>query len=161
MPTRTERARLAVVPILVLAASLAGCREGWQAETYPASGRLTINGRPAAGALVELIPRGAAPDERNSRPWAKVTADGTFALATYQGESGAPPGEYGVAITWPVDASILGSPDRLGGKYKTPEKSGLAVTLKAEPNRIPPLELAGAKVADAPRPSARTAPPAR
>ena len=27
---------------------LAGCGEYWQAATYPASGQLTINGRPAA-----------------------------------------------------------------------------------------------------------------
>jgi hypothetical protein len=164
VPTRTEPSRrprrLALA--LLLAAGLAGCREDWQAATYPASGRLTINGRPAPGALVQLVPKdGAAPDERNSRPWAKVGPDGTFELSTYQGEAGAPPGEYGVAITWPVDAAVLGSPDRLAGKYNAPEKTGLAATLKAEPNQIPPFELAGAKVADAPRPAARTAPPAR
>ena len=161
MPTRIKP-RPALVPALALLAALAGCREDWQAATYPASGRLTINGRPAAGALVQLFPKaGTAPDERNSRPWGKVAADGSFELSTYQGEAGAPAGEYGVAISWPVDAAVLGSPDRLGGKYNAPEKSSLAVTLKAEPNQIPPFDLAGAKVADAPRPSARTAPPAR
>ena len=156
MPTSSKpirpRPRLAVISPFVLAVvGFAGCREDWQAATYPAAGRLTINGAPATGALIELIATSAAPDERNSRPWGKVDADGNFQLATYQGESGAPPGDYQATITWPVDASVLGSPDRLGGKLARPGAALPTITIKAEPTTIPPIALTGLKVADQPR----------
>ena len=144
--------------LLIATATLAGCGEDWQAKTYPAAGRLTINGQPAQGALVQLIPRGAAPDERNSRPWGMVGADGTFQLSTYEPGDGSPPGDYGLTIAWPVDASKLGSPDRLAGKYAQGNPALPAVTLKAEPNQIPPIELTGIKLVD--RPRVASAPPA-
>lgn len=147
--TRDRWARAAL--LLAATATLGGCGEGWQAKTYPAAGKLTINGQPAQGALVQLIPRGAAPDERNSRPWGMVGADGTFQLSTYEPGSGAPPGEYGLTLAWPVDASVLGSPDRLGGKYAQGGPALPTVTLKAEPNQIPPIELTGIKINTNPR----------
>ncbi len=131
--------------------TLIGCREDWEAVTYPAAGDLTINGQPATGALVELIPQGAAPDVRNSRPWGKVDAAGHFELATYQGKLGAPPGEYRVTITWPVDSAMLGSPDRLGSKFAQAEKSRLTATIRAEATVLPPIHLSGIKVTENPR----------
>lgn len=129
-----------------------GCGEGWQAATYPAAGRLVINGEPATGALVQLVARGPAPDERNSRPWGKVRDDGSFELTTYDGKPGAPPGEYGVGITWPFDSSVMSSPDRLGGKLADASASSLTVTLKAEPNQIPEIKLDRVRVDSKPRP---------
>ena len=153
MPPAT-RIRLAPLLALAVLPALAGCREDWQAATYPATGRLTINGQPAAGALVQLVAGGAGPDVRNSRPWGVVAADGTFALSTYEGEAGAPPGDYRLTITWPVDASVLGSPDRLKGKYAAAETSPYPVTIRAEATAIPPIELTKVVVAANPRPSA-------
>ncbi|AGA27419.1 hypothetical protein [Singulisphaera acidiphila] len=127
---------------IALAACLAcaGCRESWQANTYPATGRISINGRPPAGALVELFPT-TKTDERNSRPWGLVKDDGTFVLATYDGEPGVPVGDYMLTIKWPPDASKPSMVDRLKSRYSSPEKSPWKVTIKGEDNVLPPVEL--------------------
>ena len=137
-----------------LTATLTGCGEDWQAQTFPVSGRLTINGQPATGALVQLVATGAQPDVRNSRPWGVVGPDGAFHLATYEPGSGAPAGDYGLTITWPVDSSVLGSPDRLQGKYADPATYRQPVTIKGGPTAIPPIELTRVIVAQNPRAAA-------
>ena len=135
-------------------AACSGCGEDWQAATYPATGRLTINGKPAAGALVQLIASGPGPDVRDSRPWGLVAADGTFQLATYETGTGAPAGDYRLTITWPVDAARPGSPDRLKGKYADPAAAHFPVTIRAGATEIPSIELNRVIVAQNPRPTA-------
>src|SRR4051812_42032263 len=101
-----NRRRICALAAWLSCLAFAGCRESWQADTYPASGRVSINGEPPTGVLVQLFPTGKeAPDGRNSRPWGLVKEDGTFVLSTYNGESGAPSGDYMVTMTWPPDAS--------------------------------------------------------
>ncbi|QEG01944.1 hypothetical protein Mal15_60250 [Stieleria maiorica] len=136
---------LLVLPGLVL---LPGCAdEAWQADTYPAHGTITVNGEPPEGAVVELVASGRSqPDVRNSRPWALVEADGTFALSTYEIGDGAPAGEYDVLIRWPPDASKPSFADRLSGAYSTAEKSPWTFTVKQEENTLPAIEITGAKV---------------
>ena len=124
-----------------------GCGgEDWHAETYPAQGRITINGEPASGAVVELRSTGEKPDVRNSRPWAVVEEDGAYTLSTYEKGDGAPPGEYAVTVRWPPDVSQPSLADRLGGAYATPEQSQWRVTIAEGDNQLPPIEITGAKV---------------
>jgi len=138
--------------MFALAAGLAcsfwsGCGESWQADTYPASGRISINGKPPAGALVQLIPTGNThPDERNSRPWGLVKDDGTFVLSTYAGQPGAPAGDYMLTVTWPPDASRPSTADRLKSRYARPDQSRWKVTVKPGENVLPPVELTNVDV---------------
>lgn len=126
----------------------AGCGgEDWQAETYPARGRITINGESPAGAVIELHSIGEQPDVRNSRPWAVVQGDGSYALSTYEQGDGAPPGEYAVAVRWPPDVSQPSLADRLGGAYANAQKSPWKVTIDAEDNELPLIEITGVNVA--------------
>jgi len=136
---------LLFIPVLLL---LQGCRgEDWQASTYPAQGRITINGKPPEGAVVELHSRGEEkPDVRNSRPWGIVQSDGTYSLSTYEKSDGAPPGEYAVTIRWPPDVSQPSFADRLGGAYSTTRKSKWSVTIEEGENELPPIEITGARV---------------
>ena len=136
---------LLFIPVLLL---LQGCGgEDWQAETYPAHGRITINGKPPEGAVVELHSRGEEqPDVRNSRPWAVVQSDGTYSLSTYETNDGAPPGQYAVIIRWPPDVSQPSFADRLGGAYSTTQKSKWTVTVAEGENELPPIEITGARV---------------
>ncbi|HBL44956.1 MAG TPA: hypothetical protein DDZ90_16355, partial [Planctomycetaceae bacterium] len=64
-------------------------------------GRLTINGEPAAGAMLVFYPaQGEEFDSRGSRPRAKVEENGNFQVTTYQSGDGAPAGDYQVGILW-------------------------------------------------------------
>lgn len=136
------------VQLLALAGLLTclGCGEDWQAQTYPAQGRITVNGAPPTGAVVELHTAGAAVDVQNSRPWAIVQEDGSYTLTTYEPGDGAPAGQYTVVIRWPPDASQPSLADRLGGAYSNPKRSQWTVTVREEENELPPIAITDAKV---------------
>jgi hypothetical protein len=137
LPGRPARALAAAV----LAAACLGCGESWEAATYPASGRVTINGEPPAGALVQLCPTGAKVDERDSRPWGVVKEDGSYTLATYDGGAGAPAGEYMFTITWPPSVKVPSMADRLGHRYSKPDQSRWKMTIKPGENALPDVEM--------------------
>lgn len=144
-PLRSHAPRFLLLGAAVCGACL-GCGEDWQAQTYPAHGRIAINGEPPVGAVVELHSTGEQPDVRNSRPWAVVQEDGSYILSTYERDDGAPPGEYAVTIRWPPDVSQPSLADRLGGAYSKAERSKWSVRISEEENEIPPIEITEAKV---------------
>lgn len=137
-----------VVVVLGLVATLTGvgCRPDWQSDTYPATGRITINGEAPAGAVVELHSVGEQPDVRDSRPWAVVQEDGSYSLTTYETGDGAPLGEYAVTVKWPPDVSKPSLVDRLGGVYARPESSAWKVSISDGDNELPPITITGARV---------------
>ncbi|MHC5539450.1 hypothetical protein ACYOEI_14630 [Singulisphaera rosea] len=139
------RPGLLAMTVAVLAT--AGCGESWQSDVYPASGRVSINGQPPVGALVQLVPVGEKKvDARNSRPWGLVKDDGTFTLSTYDGAPGAPVGDYAFTITWPPDASRPSMVDRLKSKFAKPDSSRAPLSIRAGTNVLPPIELTGVDV---------------
>ena len=149
MRTRSNRSPKTRYLLLATAVAFAcsGCGgEEWQAATYPARGTITVNGEPPIGAVVELRSTGAQPDVRNSRPWAVVQADGSFALSTYMQGDGAPVGTYKVVVRWPPDVTQPSLADRLSGAYATPERSQWTVTIAEGENDLPPVAITGAKV---------------
>src|SRR5688500_8562528 len=88
--TRTGKAALTVAAMGLLV--LTGCGEK-RIHVVPVSGKLTVQGQPAAGAQVVLHPVAADRDE----PFAavgQVQNDGTFKIGVYDRDDGAPPGEY-------------------------------------------------------------------
>lgn len=147
-------------PIVVLALSFAGCGQGWEADTYPAAGRVTINGQPPAGALVQLHPTGdKANDARNSRPWGVVREDGSYDLTTYEERGpGVPAGEYMFTITWPPDVSVPSTEDRLGSKFSKPEQSKWKFTIKPGENTLPLVEITDVDIDTKTLPRTKTAP---
>ncbi len=141
------QSRNAVLAACLLCSAWSGCRPSWQSDSFPATGRVTINGEPPVGALVQLIPVGdKQPDERVSRPWGLVKEDGSFTLSTYDGEPGAPPGEYAFTITWPPDVSKPSTADRLRSRYTRPDQSHWRFTIKEGDNVLPPVEMTGVDV---------------
>jgi hypothetical protein len=72
---------------------------GDRPRVHPARGQLFFEEKLLPGANVVLAP--AWTEEPNfPRPHATVAADGSFALATYGKDDGAPAGEYKVMVTW-------------------------------------------------------------
>jgi hypothetical protein len=140
---------LAWAPVLLTALSAcasSGCGDG-RAPTFPVSGQVLVNGKPAEGAFVVFHPKDGGEKEKNvPRPYATTNAEGKFQLTTYEEEDGAPAGNYRVSVVWrPVPKSRLEAegPDKLKGKYSNPATSGLDAEIsKAPETALKPFQLA-------------------
>ena len=88
---------------LVVASALiqsVGCSSGEaRRPTQPASGTLKILGKAAPGATLVFHPdQPWGKDE--PKPRATVKPDGSFEVTTYEGNDGAPEGNYTVTVEW-------------------------------------------------------------
>lgn len=113
-------------------------------KCYPVSGSVRINGEAAVRALVSFHP--LTPQEGGEKHVGQTTTDdnGDFQMTTFSAGDGVPPGEYVVTIVanWiSRDDQDVGVDDLLGGKYSTPEKSTLKVTVEDEPLELDPFDL--------------------
>ncbi|QVL34140.1 carboxypeptidase regulatory-like domain-containing protein [Telmatocola sphagniphila] len=119
----------------------------------PVTGKLQVDGQPAEGAQVTLVPTNSSIGESTFRPTGLVDADGSYKLTTYDPSrsithEGVPPGEYKVTITWipllqpgeNVDSKKR-PVDRLGGKYLDPAKSPYPVVIKEPRMEMDPINL--------------------
>lgn len=81
---------------LVLFCGTFGCSgdDGDRVEVYPASGKVTFNGKPVADASVSFSPKEGQPVA-----YATTNADGEFTLTTYETGDGAAAGSYTVLVT--------------------------------------------------------------
>jgi hypothetical protein len=131
--------------------SLWGCGDG-RIATYPVVGSVLVDGRPAEGALVILVPTTTAEAGGDrERPFGMTDAEGKFSLTTFDPGDGAPAGEYKVLVQWPAPnnspeaargggRAALG-PDRLKGKYFKLDTTTLAATVEEQSNELPPFGL--------------------
>ena len=144
--------RPAVPAAALLASVLCGCRDDGRLPTYPVTGQVFINAVPAAGCTVTFVP--VDPELKGVvLPAGTVDEFGEFRLTTYENGDGAPAGGYGVTLRWEanewpggdvdkgVDPVVTVRPDRLLGRYASPEKSGLKATVEAGENVLEPFGL--------------------
>jgi hypothetical protein len=105
------------------------------------TGKILINGKPASGAQIVLIPVEDWGSQRVN-PAADTKPDGSFVLTTYREDDGAPVGEYKVRIGW-YKRTRRGDygEDRLKGKYINPNASGLKATIEKSTRELPPFDL--------------------
>jgi hypothetical protein len=136
-----HRLRLRVSLGLVLA--VGGCGGDNGPTIYPVSGKVVVDGKPAAKAQVTFHRSGGSSDHPS--PFAETDADGLFSPSTRLTKDGAPAGDYTLTIVWPeirVDhGEEIAGPDRLGGLYANPGSSALKVNIKEGKNVLPPFEL--------------------
>ena len=127
---------------LAAALVMSGC--SGKLRTYPVSGELFIDGKPAEDAFVYLHPSGGLPDGA-PRPFAQVDKDGRFTLSTYVSNDGAPAGEYIVTFEWRERSGLLkqnfDGPDRLKNIYYDPKKSNFHVTIEKGSIVLPRYDL--------------------
>lgn len=144
---------LIVTCTMILATGLAGCGNSKPAEkklVYSAAGSLKINGKPADGAWITLVPE----VEGIPTPTGRVRADGTFLLEVFDEDvksyepPGDPTGEYHVLVSMPRDPSSRISPDRLGGIYSDVKTSKKKAQIELGENQLAPINLDGVKISD-------------
>jgi hypothetical protein len=129
--------------LMVLLANNAGCgsKEPARHVVFPVTGKLLVDGRPAEQAIVYFHPRNGDA----TRPFATVTADGSFQPGTYTTTDGVAAGEYVLTVEWPKITVVEGEeqrgPDQLAGRYGNPQHPVATVTVKEGENAIPPLDL--------------------
>jgi tetratricopeptide (TPR) repeat protein len=114
---------------------------------HPVQGQAFFEGKPMPNAIVLLEPTGWE-IATFPKPRAIVRDDGTFILATYGKDDGAPIGEYKVSVQWfvkpenrqEVEGGSIAK-NVLPARYANPETSGLTVNIKQGANLIPPFQL--------------------
>jgi hypothetical protein len=113
-----------------------------QRPTVPVSGKILVNGQPAKGVQIVLHYQGeVAPDERFA-PGGTTKDDGSFILATYGTEDGAPEGNYKVEMVWPAwHMKRDDGPDKFAGRFADPATSGLTATVTKGQRELPPFDL--------------------
>jgi len=127
---------------IALTSSLCGCHDKTQSTTriatFPVKGTLSIDGAPAAGAMVKFYSK----KQGGRVPTAIVHEDGSFSASFYDNEDGSPAGQYDLLVVWmqPPPGGGLAQ-DRLRGQFLDPSKPVASITVIPGNNQIPPIEL--------------------
>ena len=136
---------LALLSVVLVAAIAGGC--GPKGPTLvPAKGTITVDGKPADGAVLIFHPVGS----KGSIASAAADASGAFAV-TSNGNPGIVTGSYKVTVTWPDPAkkpkeitmggTIQDAPDLLEGRFVTVDKSPTTVEITASTKELAPIAL--------------------
>ena len=109
-------------------ATLVGCgSDDSRTPTYPTSGTIARQGKPAAEVLVRFHP--AQPAGEIATITTRTDESGHYSLSTYLADDGAPAGDYVVSILWnaPPEADEGGDPE----SNPKPRPTRLPATLAA------------------------------
>jgi hypothetical protein len=129
-----------VLPALALVALVfAGCgEEENRVKTHTVRGKLTDGSKPLAHAQVVFHPVGGTAE--SPKPHGKTDANGEYTLTTYDGNDGAPAGQYKVSVElWKTVSADAGPVNQLPAKFADPDKSGLTATVTAGPTDLQPF----------------------
>src|SRR5262245_48541687 len=133
----------AVALLMLLPACGCGKSDKNRVAVQPVQGTIQFRGQPTAGAFVSLSPKN--PIEGVPAPRATVGQDGSFTVTTYDGNDGAPEGDYVLTVQWykPIrqDNELVGGPNVLPLKYASPRTSDLQITVAAGDNHLKPIQL--------------------
>lgn len=135
---------------LIALVAAAGCG-GSSGSLVPATGKVSVDGSPASGAVVLFYPVGSAQMDVAS---GQAGSDGVYKLTSNLKE-GIAPGTYQVTVTWPdpavkakpgsnkmmMSTDIETPPDLLNGRYAAKDKSGLKTEITSSTKQIPPFDL--------------------
>ncbi len=104
-------------------------------KTVPASGVVTLDGKPVDGAQVVLVP---AKEGTTTGAFGTTNASGHFSLRAFEEKDGAIPGDYKVQVSKTVEVKLPGKLDggdavrfdyAVPAKYTGAKTSGLSVTV--------------------------------
>jgi hypothetical protein len=133
-------------PLAIALAALYGCGKKTPERTavFPVEGVVTFDGKPTAGAMIVLHPKGGA-STGVPAPRAQVEKDGSFRFTTYKAGDGAPPGEYVATIAWyklvGAPGDLKAGPNVLPPKYSNVKTSTWEVRVADQPAQLAPVHL--------------------
>lgn len=118
---------------------------GDRETVYPVTGRVTVDGQPAAQARLAFTPVDR-PDGSQFECETITAPDGTFACTSYPDSEGdgLPSGTYEVRIVWPNEINRSApeyETDRLMGRYNDPANPAFRVTVVDSPVAVEPYDL--------------------
>lgn len=126
--------RICVPAVFTALALVAGsCSSGpTQKPTFPVTGVVLVDGKPAADLQVTLHNVQGMDSEAPTHTAGRTDQDGKFAVSTYSDGDGAPAGEYTLTFVWNQlnRMSMSYEGDKLKGKYEDPQGSQFKVTVK-------------------------------
>jgi hypothetical protein len=140
-------ARARLVISLVAALALASCYDSELArkETFPVTGQVLVDGKPAANIQVTMHDVNGIDQEQPTFSSAFTDEQGRFALSTYEQGDGVPAGEYVVTFYWGelnLVSMQFGGPDKLKNKYNDKSNSPFRIKVeKGKPADMGQLEL--------------------
>ena len=129
---------------------LAGCGKSEFHKVYPVTGKILVDGQPAAACLIYLNRTFDDDHPRRVTPYAVTEANGEFQITSYITNDGAPEGEYVVTIEWRERSGLLKNNfegiDRLDGAYAKVSNNkalpGFVIKVGREPLELPAFNLA-------------------
>ena len=134
----------AIGGVIAILVAETGCSKS-QLKTFPVTGELFVDDKPAEDAFVYLYPTGGGLPDDAPTPFAQVGKDGHFTLSCYGKDDGAPPGDYVVCFSWRPRSGLakqrFDGPDKLKELYNDKDKSTFKVTINKEPNTLPRYDL--------------------
>jgi hypothetical protein len=134
--------RLVLIGVGLVAMGLSSCGKDGRKPTFPVSGQVLQGNKPVANATVILHPvEESGPD--TVKPHGRTQADGTFTLTTYDGDDGAPAGDYRVTVElWLASPrGDEGPSNRLPARFAQPGSSGLSASVPAGATELQPFHL--------------------
>jgi len=136
---------VAMAAIAVCIVTATGCSkpEANRVAVHPVQGTIQFRGQAVEGAFVSLHPQNAA--DGVPTPRATVAKDGSFTVSTYDGDDGAPEGDYVVTVQWykpvRVGNDLVGGPNVLPARYASTQTSDVKVRIAAGENHLQPIQL--------------------
>ena len=128
-----------------LSISNSGCSSESDTTPFPVTGRVIVNGKPAAYAKLTFRP--VRKDQQDLQVFAKADENGEFTLFVTMPEDGEDTVEYHVGISWriPRNPRDRNDPDYgeelLPKKFQDPKQSGLQVGIDPTVTELDPFEL--------------------
>lgn len=126
---------------------LSGCGgdEPFRKETFPVTGQVFVDGKPASGVKVTLYDVKGVDKEHPTFSSGMTDDEGKFEISTYEAADGVPVGEYVVTFEWGemnMFTMQYGGPDKLKKRYNDPQKSQFRLTVKeGEPTDMGRIDL--------------------
>jgi hypothetical protein len=132
-----------------LALGALGCKKDEFHKVYPVTGKVLVDGAPAADCLVYLHRTFDDEHPRRVSPFCTTDETGAFSINSYSVGDGAPEGEYVVTLEWREKSGMFGQnhdgPDKFDGAYAKKDvnqgKPGFVVKVGKEPLAIPTFDI--------------------